>query len=139
MKKTRKFTGELECLGVVCDFVTDCAKKCELSETQVYAVQLAVDEAVTNIIEHAYQGEDKGTIECDYRVDEDGLTIIISDHGNPFDPTKIKMPNLKASLKDREAHGLGLYFMRQWMDEVHFEFIKGRNTLIMVKHRGKRD
>jgi serine/threonine-protein kinase RsbW len=99
---------------------------------------LAVDEACSNVIEHAYGGEGHGDIECTCRVNNDGLTVIIRDYGCPFDPSLVPEPDAYPSLEDDTCTGggLGLYFMRQLMDEVHFEFAPDTgNVVTMVKRK----
>jgi len=118
------------------EFVTAAAKAAGLNASAVYAVQLAVDEAFTNIIEHAYGGEGHGEIECTCRINFNGLTVILRDHGRPFDPTNVPEPDLTAGLESRQKGGLGIYFMRHLMDEVHFEFsLESGNVLTMVKRK----
>ena len=137
MKKTRKFTGELECLGEVCDFVTDCAKKCELSEAQVYAVQLAVDEAVTNIIEHAYRDRAPEDFEITCEKLPDGFQVVLRDHGKSFDPNSIPEPLLNVPLEELRSRGLGVFLMRKMMDVVEYEFDpEDGNVLRMFKKKG---
>ncbi len=134
---TLTFPGRFESLPIIADFVRLSAQEAGLSSFQIYAVETAVDEACANIIEHAYGGEDKGEIECSCLITEKGLTIILRDTGRPFSPETIKNPDLNSPLKDRSDHGLGLYFMRQWMDDVVFEFSPGCNTLTMSKFKDK--
>ncbi len=101
----------------------------------VYSIEMAVDEACSNIIEHAYGGEDKGVIHCTCSVSDESLTITLQDQGKSFDPSKIPQPNLSKNLDDRQANGLGLYFIRKWMDEVFFQTSGEGNMLKMVKRR----
>lgn len=101
----------------------------------VYSIEMAVDEACSNIIEHAYGGEGKGEIRCTCTVNERKMTITLSDWGKTFDLSKVPAPNLSEHLEERQAHGLGLYFIRQWMDEVRFVSKEAENTLTMVKRR----
>lgn len=134
--RTAVFPGRFESLAGISDFVQQAAREAGLSETGVYAVQTAVDEACSNIIEHAYGGEGIGNITCSVSVDPQGLTIILRDQGHPFDPSRIPDPKLCASLKERKVRGLGLYFIRKMMDEVIFDFdpVKG-NQLTLVKRK----
>lgn len=104
-----------------------------LGEDSICAVESAVDEACSNIIEHAYEGENKGKIGLEFEAIEDGIKIRIVDHGKPFHPEKITAPNLNAPLSHRKNSGLGLYFMKKCMDEVSFQFTPGKNILTMVK------
>ena len=134
--QTRTFPGRFDSLAVISEFVTHAAEQGGLNARAVYAVQMAVDEACSNIIEHAYGGEDRGEIECTCRVSDDGLTVMLRDHGRSFDPTNVPDPDLHASLQERSGGGLGLYFMRQLMDDVRFEFTpESGNLLTMVKRK----
>ncbi len=98
---------------------------------------MAVDEACSNIIEHAYGGEGKGNIECTCQHEASGLVIVLHDQGRPFKPEEVEPPNLSARLEERESHGLGLFFIREWMDQVEYLANRsGGNTLTLVKLRG---
>ena len=115
----------------------DMANRAGLADFAVYAVEMAVDEACSNIIEHSYGGEDRGEIVCTCQVDPLGLTIVLEDNGKPFNPKLVKAPNLKASLEERENHGLGLHFIHQWMDRVEYGHTSThKNRLTLVKLRG---
>lgn len=140
--KIANFPARFESLDLIRAFVGQAAGECGLDEPGTYAVQLAVDEACTNIIEHAYEGECKEDIQCTCQIGPEALTIVIRDCGKPFDPKQVPDPDLDASLEDRHAGGLGLYFMRQLMDEVSFRFIQDDgngqscNLLTLVKRKG---
>ena len=128
--------GQLGSIGDACAFIVSGAEQAGFSVDELFRIELACDEACTNIIEHAYSGEDRGDIECTCRVDEVGLTVILRDHGQPFDPDSIPAPNFDASLEERDDRGLGLYFLRQLMDEAYFAFAPDSgNVLTMVKRR----
>ena len=128
--------GYFENLSQIGAFVVQAANLAGLDDQAVYAVEMAVDEACTNIIEHAYGGEGRGDIECTCRINNNGLTVTLRDYGCPFDPTSVPEPDLYANLDNRKEGGLGLYFIRQLMDEVRFEFTPDTgNVLTMVKHR----
>jgi len=122
------YPAQFENLDHVREFVAAAAQKCGLDDSAIYAVQLAVDEGFSNIIEHAYGGECLEKIECKCQIADSGLTITLRDCGYPFDPSAIPDPDLKAELKDRDIGGLGLYFIRQLMDEVDFSFLPDPET-----------
>jgi serine/threonine-protein kinase RsbW len=135
---TKRFSCSLNNLEEICDYVTHCAKKAGLNEAEVYAVQLAVDEASTNIIEHGYGQECPDRIDITCEVLEDGLKVVIYDDAAPFDPETVPEPEINVSLEDIKPRGLGIFLMRQMMDEVHYESTPDRgNTLTMIKHRAK--
>lgn len=134
--RTLTLPGFYKNLAIICEYVRQAALDAGLSEKAAYEVETAVDEAFANIIDHAYGGEGKGDIECSCTIDASGLTIRMRDHGKAFNPSRVKVPKLDAPLTRRKDHGLGLFIMRQWMDEVSFEFSKSEgNVLTMVKYK----
>lgn len=143
LNQRRAYTAQFNNLEVVRQFVGDAAHKAGLDDAGVYAAQLAVDEAFTNIIEHAYGGESLEKIECCCEVSEAGLTITLYDCGKPFNLAAVPSPNLDTKLKYRHVGGLGLHFIRELMDEVEFTSTPQRGTdklcnrLRMVKLKEK--
>ena len=133
--ETRSFPGSYKSLARIGGFVRKIAQNVGFEDIAIYSIELAVDEACSNIIEHAYQGEGKGSIRCTCSASDNTLTVILRDRGQSFDPSNITQPNLSHDLNEREAHGLGLYFIRQWMDEVYFKTNGPENILTMVKRR----
>jgi serine/threonine-protein kinase RsbW len=133
---SRIFPARYSSLASIGQFVRSEASQAGFDETAIYQVEMAVDEACSNIIEHAYGGEGKGEIDCTCKLDETGLVVVLKDTGAHFDPDKVTRPNVNSSLEERESHGLGLFFIREWMDQVHFEISpNGGNTLTLVKLR----
>jgi len=129
-------SSKMENLTTISDFITSVAQKLHLDDDQTFAVQMAVDEACTNIIEHAYGGQADGTIHITCRLVNDDIEIIIRDYGQPFDPQTAPRADVTAPLEERTERGLGLYLMEKLMDSVEFEFdpVKG-NVLTMRKRR----
>jgi serine/threonine-protein kinase RsbW len=123
-------------LDKIRDYFSQAASEAGFNEEDVFEVQLAVDEAASNIIDHAYEGECESDIECGYELLKDGLKLNLHDHGKPFDPEKVELPDIISDPTRRKKGGLGLYFMRQMMDEVSFSFSgDGGNDLTMIKRR----
>ncbi len=89
---TRSFPGRYDSLAVIGEFIRGMAHKAGLGNFAAYTVEMAVDEACSNIIEHAYGGEDRGEIFFTCKVNKQGLTIILEDYGKPFDPEIIAEP-----------------------------------------------
>lgn len=107
-----------------------------LDDEAVYAVELSVDEACTNIIEHAYGGEGKGEIEITCEITRSGLVVTVHDHGKSFDPASVPLPNAHVPLEELKVRGVGLFLMKKMMDEVTFDFAAERgNFLKMVKKK----
>jgi anti-sigma regulatory factor (Ser/Thr protein kinase) len=92
-----------------------------------------VDEAVTNTIAHGYQGE-QGAVEVEVSRAGEDLVIRIRDEAPLFDPTIVPAPDVTLPLEQRLPGGLGIYFIRQIMDEMtHRVTPQGGNELILVK------
>lgn len=131
---TRIFPGEFSSLAEISDFIAENTNIAGFDENQTYVVQLAVDEACSNIIEHGYGEELSGVIECKFTQGEDEITIVLKDTGKTFKPDEV--PDLKVGvpLSDLGNRGAGLFLMNKLMDEVRFEFDElGGTTLTMSK------
>lgn len=126
-----------EMLCVVRNALSELTAKLGFSEPDCRAVVLAVDEALTNIIRHAYLGDAEKPIEASFRriaMSEDGqsadaLEIILEDRGVTANPRKM----CGRKLEDVRPGGLGLHFIRESMDTVEFSRRGGRNLLRLVK------
>jgi serine/threonine-protein kinase RsbW len=127
--------GRFDQLERVCHLIEQTALEAGLGETEAGRCQRAVDEACTNIIEHGYGGEDRGTIDLVCQVHDGELVIVIRDHAQPFDPAEVPSPILTATLDELKVGGLGIYFMRQVMDAVEFNYENGGNKLVLVKRQ----
>lgn len=103
-------------------FAAAAAAEVGFDQTQINRIELAVDEACSNIIDHAYAGQ-PGEIEIEVSGERDrNLLIVITDQGKPFDPDSVQEYVPTASIDDAKVGGLGLHLMRQTMDQVCFEF-----------------
>jgi len=133
--RTANFQAKYENLDAIREFVAQAAVDAGLSETGVYAVQLAADEACSNIIEHAYEDLSGGEIECSCSENGKDLVMIFRDHGKYFDPASVPEPVLTGSLNERQIGGLGIFLMNHLMDEVHYESMgEAGNVLTLKKH-----
>jgi serine/threonine-protein kinase RsbW len=132
----RIFPGNFGSLEGISEFIVEKAQKAGFSPNDVYAIQTAVDEACSNIIDHAYGGENKGEIFIKVTETKENLKIVLRDQGEPFDPENVPEPDLTSALEHRKERGLGIFFMQKLMDEVIFEFSEKRgNKLTLVKHK----
>lgn len=132
---TAVFPGRYESLAEISEFAGRAAEASGLNEDAVFQVQLAVDEACSNIIKHAYGGEGQGQIECTCRAEPRELTMILRDRGRPFDLDSVPDPDIHAGLEERQTGGLGVYLIRKLMDEVHLECTETGNVLTLVKRQ----
>lgn len=89
-------------------------------EVHGFAVRLAVEEAFANIFLHGYAGGE-GPVSVYAQTDADAITVVMHDHAPPFDPASAPVPNVDAAPDEREVGGLGLYLLREMMDDVQYE------------------
>jgi serine/threonine-protein kinase RsbW len=133
---TKTFPGHFSSLEMISHFVVKVARDAGLDDKSVYGVQLAVDEAATNIIEHGYGGEGQGEIRITCEILKDGIKIELVDRGKSFDINAIAEPSTNAPLEDIKPRGLGVFFMRRMMDDVRLESsVRTGNRLIMIKRK----
>ncbi len=134
--RTAIFPAKFDQLDAIRGFAAQAARDAGMDDSQTYAVELAMDEACTNIIEHAYNGEEQGDIECTCDSNDACLTVVIKDHGKPFDPSTVAEPDLEGDIESRPLGGLGIYLIKSLMDEVHFEPLgESGNVLTLVKRQ----
>ncbi len=104
------------------------------SEEDILDTQLAVEEAVTNSIVHGYEGK-TGTITVSFEVTRNRAGIRIEDEAVPFDPFSLPEPDLDGNLEERRIGGLGVFLIRQVMDEVSYRHDNGKNILSLIKRK----
>lgn len=129
------FPASFEYLDEIRELVAEIARTGGFSEKAIYSLQLAADEAASNIIEHAYEGVSNASIflTCDMKGEE--IVITMLDKGASFDFSAVKEPNLTSDLSERQIGGLGVYLMRKLMDKVNYETTRAGNLLTMTKRR----
>ena len=135
--QTIQFPAKFEFLDEIREFVGEIARANGFSDKDVYNIQLATDEAASNVIEHAYEGRTDGMLDLSCGMKKQELVISLIDHGMPFDPADVPLPDLQADLSDRKIGGLGIFLMRKLMDEVHYHSNADKsNILTMIKRKG---
>ena len=125
----------LDSLATISMFITDATSRAGLDDHAAWQVQLAVDEASTNIIQHGYSDGTPGEIELAWRVDGPDLIVTLRDRGRRFNPDDVPAPDITSPLEERQAGGLGLYLMGRLMDAVEFEFDDAQGNLLTMTKR----
>jgi serine/threonine-protein kinase RsbW len=134
MTYSLRMDAQLENLSAIRDFVEDTATNLNVAPAAIPNIVLAVDEMVTNIIVHGYQGR-AGSIEIDVTTRGDALFVQLRDQAPPFDPTTMPPPDLSIPFDDRPPGGLGIYLTRKVMDEVQHRVTTAHgNDLTLIKH-----
>ena len=133
--RTLSISNERSQLREVRAFVAEVIRSGGIPPAFENGILLAVDEAVTNIITHAYSEDRRDTIEIEIRIDAAAFRVAIRDSGLSFDPQTVAEPDIEYKLSTGQRHGLGVFLMRRFMDEVEYLFHQGvRNELKMTKY-----
>jgi anti-sigma regulatory factor (Ser/Thr protein kinase) len=133
-EKTVRLKAILKNVPLAMECAERAARAAGFEEPALGQIQLAVDEACANVVDHAYAGMEPGDMEVTCCLDEQDFVIRIRDWGKSFDPDKVPVPDVNAPLEERTLGGLGLFLMRQVMDEVQFTFDSEQgNELLMIK------
>lgn len=131
--------NEISYFPIAQALVREAAGKCGFEGASLGQIDIAVEEAVTNVMKHSYDAEENSTFEIVCEPIPEGIQIIIKDMGIPFDPSRI--PHYKSSkiLEDLSTAGLGVHLMKAMMDEVTFHNLgpEGRETRLVKHLRGK--
>lgn len=127
----------LENVPLAIGCVTQWAEAAGFDEGALYKIQLAVDEACANVVDHAYTGSEPGDMEVSCSLNQQSLTIRVRDWGRGFDLHNVSEPDVEAPLDERTLGGLGLFLVKQVMDQVQFTRDPARgNELKMTKRLG---
>jgi serine/threonine-protein kinase RsbW len=133
--KSLTVPATLESLAQISAFVNEASQCAGLDDHTAWQVELAVDEAATNIIQHGYAPDHPGIIELAWRIEDNRLVMTLRDYGRRFNPDDVPPPDVSSPLEERQPGGLGLYLMNQLMDQVRFDFDDTNgNLLTMVKY-----
>jgi len=112
------------------------ARAAGFDDDAVFAVELALAEALSNVIKHAYQGDEGQEIRLTLHIDDEKLTLTVRDFGRKFDPAQYTPPNLD----DPSEGGYGIYLIHQLMDEVVYDTSLPQGTkLTLVRYRTRQE
>jgi len=136
--RNKKSTGQLrvksktENLSEIRDFVSSKAREAGIPEITVENIILAVDEACTNIIKHAYKLSPEGEIIIKIEYDKEKFTVTIIDYGKSFEPDRVPLPDLQKYYREHRVGGLGMYLMKSLMDDVEYISVPGEYNQVLL-------
>jgi len=133
--KELKVKSKTENLSKIRDFVSENALNAGIPMATVEDIMLAVDEACTNIIKHAYKLSPDGEILLNIAYDENKFTIIIIDYGRSFEPETVPLPDLQKYYREHKVGGLGIYLMKSLMDDVKYTSIPGKYNQVLLSKK----
>ena len=125
--------NDIQQIPQLAEFVETIAEEKNLDQATAMSLNLALEEAVTNVIVYAYPDGIDGLVDIEAYIREDHLEFIISDSGKPFDPTAAPQADVTLGVEDRKIGGLGIYLVRNIMDTVSYRYENGKNILTMIK------
>jgi anti-sigma regulatory factor (Ser/Thr protein kinase) len=132
-----RLRGELADLDTVHAAISDFTRQHGLSEDVTTPLRLALDELITNVVEHGFERHALGERYLVLRLESlgDAVQATIEDNGIPFDPTVAAFAEPGGSLDDRPIGGLGLHLVRRSLDRMHYQRDGERNVLTVSKLR----
>ena len=132
--KELDITAVLENLDTVLQFVDTHLEQAECSPKIQMQIDLAVEEIFVNIANYAYHPETgPATVRVEVRPDGSAVTITFIDHGVPFDPLAKADPDVTLPSEQRKVGGLGVFLVKQNMDDIQYEYLNGSNILTLKK------
>ena len=117
------------------EFMQSITEETGMGHPLAMSLNLALEEAVSNVMLYAYPAGTEGQLEIDAHIREDRFEFILSDSGVPFDPTAAASPDLELDVAQRPIGGLGIYLVKRIMDSVTYVRKDGKNVLSMTKNR----
>ena len=127
-----------ENLSMIRDFVKSIGTQSGMGDMEVARLEMVVDEACANVMEHAYDADCTEEVSIRAIVDGDKVQIVVTDSGKGFDPATVEQLKLEELVSAKRTGGLGMRIIKSFMDEVHYEMQPGvKNELKMVKRLNK--
>ena len=133
MERSIVLANEISEISRLNGFIEDIGEEFSLTPDVVFNLNLVLEEAVVNIINYAYPKEEHQSIYLSARLHESSIVLILTDTGKEFDPTMAPEADVTLSADEREIGGLGIFLIRQIMNEVRYERIDGKNILTLEK------
>ena len=133
MEKSIILANDISEIARLNEFVEEIGNEFSLSPEVVFNLNLVLEEAVVNIINYAYPKEDHELIYLSAKLHNDSIMLVLTDTGKEFDPTMAPEADITLSADERPIGGLGIFLIRQIMNEVKYERIEGKNVLTLEK------
>ena len=137
LKRSLTLTNDVQEVPKLATFVDEVCEALEFDMGTTAQLNLALEEAVVNVMNYAYPVGSLGVVNIDAMANDVRLKFVISDTGVPFDPTTKDEVDTTLSVEDRGIGGLGIHLVRKIMDTINYERIDGKNVLTLRKNLGK--
>ena len=135
MHRTILLNNNIAEIPLLSEFIDNFAEEVGLDYSLTMSLNLAMEEAVVNVMKYAYPQGEQGKIDISANVDGDDVVFVISDSGVAFDPTTKAEVDVEQKAEDRPIGGLGIHLVRQIMDSIVYERVDGKNILTLYKNK----
>ena len=126
--------NDIRQISLLPGFLEDVTRDMDIDPSVTSQLNLALEEAVANVISYAYPEGTDGTVDIDAKREGNKLSLVISDNGTAFDPTAREAVDISAGVDKRPIGGLGIHLIREIMDTVSYERRDGKNVLTITKN-----
>ena len=128
-----KLNNDLKELQRLAESVEQFGEENNLQMKDIFDVNLALDELITNIISYGYGDGSNESIDLEIIIDNDELKILIEDNAKEFDPFEKEDPIIDIPLEEKKVGGLGIFFVKQKMDKYSYKRENGKNKIELIK------
>ena len=115
-------------------FVDEICEAAGMDMATAMQMNLAIEEAVVNVMEYAYPAGTKGEVRIEAQVHDTYVEFTLSDDGMPFNPTKKGEVDTTLSAEERSIGGLGIMLVKHYMDSVIYKYVDSQNVLTLRKN-----
>ncbi len=126
--------NEVQEVSALAVFMRSVCEDMHFNELTTAGVNIAIEEAVVNVINYAYPKGSRANILLEVMADEEKISFKLCDDGMPFDPTSVKNKDVAQPIEKGNVGGLGIYLIRHYMDSISYQRIDGQNVLTMTKN-----
>ena len=126
--------NDIRQISLLPGFLEEATQDMGIDPSVTTQLNLALEEAVANVISYAYPEGTDGTVDIDAKREGNSISFIISDSGTAFDPTARETVDISAGVDERPVGGLGIHLIREIMDTVSYERRDGKNILTITKN-----
>ena len=134
MNQSITLPNDIAAVPQLSSFVDNVCSRLNIDGSTVMQMNLALEEAVVNVMNYAYPKGTKGDVDIRALCDGAQMKFVLIDSGTPFDPTKHQTPDVQLSADERAIGGLGIFLVTQIMDNVSYERRNEKNILTLCKN-----
>ena len=133
LQRSITLPNDISTISQLSEFVETVCEEKGLDMALTMNLNLALEEAVVNVMSYAYPGS-QGYVKVDIKIDDQKVVSILTDSGIPFDPTQKGDVDTTLPAEERPIGGLGIHLVKQIMDKVSYQYVGNQNILTLEKN-----